>query len=140
MSDSFLSYNEAMKEKNCIECGISFMPSGRNQKRCGSVTGKTGCSIKHHSFLATHSKDGTRRKYKQCGRDCRSMQHLLCKLQDNDKCALCGSIENLTVDHIRPRSGGGTDEISNLRVLCRKCNRNEYHKLVKRALIFYFTN
>lgn len=28
----------------------------------------------------------------------------------------------LTIDHIRPRSAGGTDERGNLQVLCRGCN------------------
>lgn len=29
---------------------------------------------------------------------------------------------DLTVDHIVPRKHGGSDELSNLRVLCRACN------------------
>ena len=28
----------------------------------------------------------------------------------------------LTVDHIKPRSLGGTDELDNLQILCRQCN------------------
>jgi len=35
----------------------------------------------------------------------------------------CGATTNLEVDHIRPRSQGGTDELANLRVLCRAHNR-----------------
>ena len=31
----------------------------------------------------------------------------------------------LTIDHIRPRSRGGTDDPSNLQVLCRKCNSSK---------------
>jgi hypothetical protein len=39
-------------------------------------------------------------------------------------CAIpgCGVIEQLTVDHIKALSRGGTDELSNLRFLCRQCN------------------
>ena len=89
-------------------------------------------------FLATHNKNGEKRKYKRCGKDCRSMQHLLCKLENNTKCLLCGSTENLTVDHKKPRCIGGNDDIGNLRVLCKKCNVDEYHKLVNKALRYYF--
>ena len=36
----------------------------------------------------------------------------------------CGSTDNLSVDHIIPRSEGGTDDRSNLRVLCMEHNRS----------------
>ncbi len=38
-------------------------------------------------------------------------------------CRLCGTVESLTVDHIKPVSHGGTDEVSNLQCLCWKCNK-----------------
>jgi 5-methylcytosine-specific restriction protein A len=37
-------------------------------------------------------------------------------------CRRCGSTVLLTVDHIVPRSLGGTDARSNLRTLCRACH------------------
>lgn len=39
-----------------------------------------------------------------------------------DHCAVCGSKDDLTVDHIIPRARGGTNESGNLQVLCRFCN------------------
>lgn len=42
--------------------------------------------------------------------------------RDNYECVECGSPDELTLDHIWPYSKGGTDEPSNLRVLCRSCN------------------
>lgn len=42
------------------------------------------------------------------------------------RCALCGATEKerpLDIDHIVPRSRGGTNEEANLQVLCSKCNR-----------------
>jgi 5-methylcytosine-specific restriction endonuclease McrA len=38
------------------------------------------------------------------------------------RCQLCGTEEDLTVDHVVPRTAGGTDDRDNLRVLCRSHN------------------
>jgi 5-methylcytosine-specific restriction protein A len=37
-------------------------------------------------------------------------------------CSACGATEDLTGDHIHPRSKGGQATIENVRVLCRSCN------------------
>jgi 5-methylcytosine-specific restriction enzyme A len=42
--------------------------------------------------------------------------------RDQWLCRLCGSWAN-TVDHITPRSAGGTDDDWNLRTLCGACHR-----------------
>lgn len=38
------------------------------------------------------------------------------------RCAHCGSDQNLSLDHIRPVSLGGSDDPENLQTLCRSCN------------------
>jgi ATP adenylyltransferase len=46
----------------------------------------------------------------------------------NGRCALCGassSERRIEVDHIVPRSRGGTNDISNLQALCDECNRGK---------------
>jgi 5-methylcytosine-specific restriction protein A len=37
-------------------------------------------------------------------------------------CFKCGSIKDLTTDHIVSKKNGGLDEWSNLQTLCRVCN------------------
>lgn len=43
-------------------------------------------------------------------------------------CGHCGATEDLTIDHIKPRVLGGDDHLSNLRILCRKCNSSKQHR------------
>lgn len=43
-------------------------------------------------------------------------------------CELCGSTDDLTRDHIIPISKGGTNDPSNLRILCRPCNSAKHDK------------
>ena len=41
------------------------------------------------------------------------------------QCAYCGSEENLTLDHITPRSKGGSDRVTNVLCACRECNKSK---------------
>jgi hypothetical protein len=41
------------------------------------------------------------------------------------KCAMCGSTDNIEIDHIIPISKGGTGDEVNLQPLCRPCNRRK---------------
>lgn len=42
--------------------------------------------------------------------------------RDGFACVECDSTEDLSLDHIWPWSKGGSDELDNLRTLCRSCN------------------
>lgn len=42
--------------------------------------------------------------------------------RDGYACVWCGSVSDLTVDHIHPVALGGTNDLSNLQTLCRPCN------------------
>jgi len=46
----------------------------------------------------------------------------------NHQCAYCGSEENLTLDHIIPRSNGGSDRLTNVLCACKKCNNDKGHQ------------
>lgn len=42
--------------------------------------------------------------------------------RDGWACVLCGSGDNLTLDHIVPMSQGGGNKLSNLQTMCEACN------------------
>ena len=49
----------------------------------------------------------------------------------NGRCSLCGATKKETtlhIDHIKPRSKGGSNEESNLQVLCLECNLGKSNK------------
>lgn len=48
--------------------------------------------------------------------------------RDGRVCSACGTEKQLTIDHIRPVSRGGTDDLFNLQVLCRNCNSRKHAK------------
>ena len=41
------------------------------------------------------------------------------------KCLKCGAADNLQMDHVVPKSWGGSDHRSNLQTLCGRCNRQK---------------
>ena len=45
--------------------------------------------------------------------------------RDGGKCQCCGSFEKLEYDHIIPFSCGGSNDPSNIQLLCLKCNRSK---------------
>ena len=48
--------------------------------------------------------------------------------RDNHECVYCGSKKNLTVDHILPKSRGGSNTWTNLITCCSNCNRQKGDK------------
>lgn len=54
--------------------------------------------------------------------------------RDNKKCLCCGKKTTLTLDHVIPKSLGGTDTYTNLQLLCEQCN------LLKSSRIQLYTN
>jgi hypothetical protein len=49
--------------------------------------------------------------------------------RDGNACQHCGTTDNLTIDHIHPRSRGGSGEDDNLQTLCRRCNSAKNNRL-----------
>jgi 5-methylcytosine-specific restriction endonuclease McrA len=55
--------------------------------------------------------------------DAKRMWRESIKERDGHRCVYCGSIENLTIDHVRPRSLGGATSADNCVTACRPCNQ-----------------
>lgn len=66
---------------------------------------------------ALHRRSEAERGYGQDWRTARAAVRATVR-----ECQRCGARDDLTVDHIRPQSMGGTHARANLRVLCRECH------------------
>ena len=53
--------------------------------------------------------------------------------RDNCRCRACGFSDSLTleVDHIKPRSLGGLDDLHNLQALCGFCNNTKKNVIIE---------
>ena len=56
------------------------------------------------------------------------------------KCALCGSVHRLQIDHIRPLALGGTSEKENLRLLCFHCNQRQADLKIGSQVMGHYRN
>lgn len=50
--------------------------------------------------------------------------------RDENKCQYCGSTRHLTIDHVIPKSKGGSEDWTNLVVACSDCNTKKGDKLL----------
>lgn len=55
--------------------------------------------------------------------------------RDHYQCRICGKTEKQTaleVDHIVPIANAGSNDLSNLQTLCRRCNQQKKHHFDQR--------
>ena len=77
-----------------------------------------------------YKKDFSEKKQKVREPISKSLRHEVFK-RDNYKCVECGATNKeltLHIDHIIPKSEGGTDELNNLQTLCDKCNLSKSNR------------
>lgn len=53
----------------------------------------------------------------------------LMKAEGGLVCLYCGSTDNLTTDHIIPKSKGGSNRSENFQILCARCNKKKGNRL-----------
>lgn len=49
---------------------------------------------------------------------------------ERKECVSCKDKKDLSIDHIKPRSRGGSEDRANLQVLCRSCNSKKHIKTI----------
>lgn len=80
-----------------------------------------------------------RSPHQPVGRWIRKEKRLAIYLRDEFKCLACGKDLHgahpraITLDHIRPRSKGGSNDRTNLFTCCRTCNSKRQSKTVRQA-------
>jgi len=50
--------------------------------------------------------------------------------RDGGRCLCCGSTQSLEYDHIIPFSCGGSNDATNIQLLCKSCNRSKSNSCV----------
>jgi hypothetical protein len=115
-------YLEFKNKTICCNCYIGIIP--KIYKMSGYGDGGLINLIFKFCLSENHNKKNRTqiRQYKKI------FNELLHKYKFN--CIACNErdISKLTIDHIKPVSKGGTDEILNLQILCKSCNSKKGNK------------
>jgi 5-methylcytosine-specific restriction endonuclease McrA len=53
--------------------------------------------------------------------------------RDGERCVYCGTTKDLTIDHVIPRSKGGTESWENLVTACHSCNSKKGNRTPEEA-------
>lgn len=107
--------NKSKKDGLCSEC-----------KQCQIMNRR----LQRHKDLtrdAAHSK--LRRERVKSAKGVMPTLEELKEIQGNC-CLACGSTENLRRDHVIPVTKGGTNDISNIQLLCDPCNTSKGNRII----------
>lgn len=131
-------------KKECLICGNSINVKPSHSMTEGTYCSRT-CMAKGYTATLTGTsnpnyKNGgsrnmadalrTRRKRISAngGSHTQAEWNALC-LKHGNRCLCCGEQKPLTKDHVVPVTKGGTDDITNLQPLCRRCNSHKHTEI-----------
>ena len=142
---------------DCLRCKVTFQPRRKWQKYCSRTCGYTqnnqGKYVNsiNYKFCARCNKSlqDKRSNAIYCSRTCNSMDHNFKYLgakgiivrtarrreiieRDGFLCYLCNKqleFKAIEIDHLIPKSRGGTSDPSNLAVACLPCNRSKGNRI-----------
>jgi 5-methylcytosine-specific restriction endonuclease McrA len=100
--------------KTCLDCGI-IMPA-TNASRC------IECNRKHGRQDAARKGRNSRIYYTA---DWKRARAIALRAYDH-RCAYCGTSDNLHVHHLQSVNEGGSNDVSNLQVLCGSCHGRQH--------------
>jgi RNA-directed DNA polymerase len=96
------------------------------------ITRFTKVTGRHSPYDPALRQYWTERKKQQVGRETYEKQRLMLHQQQGYRCALCHIPfivgESIETDHILPTSQGGSDDLSNKRLVHPWCHRQRHHK------------
>lgn len=134
-----LLYASAFAEENngLISTGVfplhsffnTFFPQGIPCSRCGSTanrfsvneeltSAKYQCSFCNKTTIHRSHQDPKKRRREAITESVR----VAVMTRAGQCCEICGSNQNLHIDHVVPFSKGGSNDMKNLQLLCRDCN------------------
>lgn len=106
----------------CKNCDAEFLQRNFRQIYCSNCVFKIKTSNKTKDYFKKHRTEIYKKLLKN----------------NREECSWCKTKNNLTINHKIPIIAGGENNIENLEFMCKKCNSNHYHGLVKSALLHYF--
>lgn len=142
--------------KECGFCGTSFISHKEKQiycsKECSDKSRKSrnnyGLKIKKKICIFCKNEFETKSSFKiYCSTECGSKDRKIklssqrewdslveyCLERDGYKCSICGSEQGLVCHHVNPLAFGGSNDFSNLIILCSKCH-GEAHRKINKSL------
>jgi 5-methylcytosine-specific restriction endonuclease McrA len=114
---------------------VDELAKGRERKRKWYQNNKEHVRIANREWVKqnpdkTFGKSGRRRARKMGAEGSHTREEWIEILkQHNYRCAYCGTMENITKDHIIPLSKNGSDYASNIQPLCKSCNSRKNDKI-----------
>lgn len=111
--EPYLNYNFL---NLCYPCYVDIIPEIYDK------AGKGDGGLIHLIFADCLKSSVNRIKRKIIPRYKEILESLLHKYNFTCSACRCTDVKKLTIDHIRPVSKGGRDDIDNLQILCRSCN------------------